>query len=346
MERQPQSSHDAYADADAAVAGLFKLGVDEEREETHGVNRAETSPPAEGGEGQKAQFEPEGKEAGKEGEGKQGCDVSVGAASPEDGGEGREAEAEAGGGEGGEQGGEGQPPRATVKGPEAADGQWRVPHARFTQVQLQHLERVFQHTPYPDASTRNELARRLGVTEARARVWFKHRRAKWRRQWRAVMFRDVPPVPPVPPVVISLCETCSANLLQQLDWVFVLMEPLPLELPLLPGLPMAPMQPMPPMQPRPPRPPLQPMQPMPGRPPMPPLPPLPPMPPMQPMPPEPIVSPMPPRPPWPPFPPMLVLPPPWLVPHLLHFRCPHVAWHGPLPLAVHQQPPLPFELSL
>ena len=40
MERQPQSSHDAYDDADAAVAGFLKLGVDEEREEAHGQWRA------------------------------------------------------------------------------------------------------------------------------------------------------------------------------------------------------------------------------------------------------------------------------------------------------------------
>ncbi|KAJ8781962.1 hypothetical protein J1605_010475 [Eschrichtius robustus] len=161
MERQPQSSHDAYDDADAAVAGFLKLRVDEEREEAHEVKPAEISLPGEGGEEQKAQSEPElgaaaeGKEAGDEGEGKEGCDVSVGAAGPADG-ESREAEAEAeaSGGEGGEQGGEEQPPRAAVEGPEAAEGQQQVPHVRFTRVQLQDLERVFQHTQYPNERTR------------------------------------------------------------------------------------------------------------------------------------------------------------------------------------------------
>ncbi|XP_058906119.1 homeobox protein ESX1-like [Kogia breviceps] len=339
MERQPQSSHDACANMEAAVAGLLKLGVDDEREEAHEVNRAETSPPSEGGEGQKAQSEPEGQEAGDEGEGKQGCDVSVGAASPEDG-EGREAEAGAGGGEGKEQGGEEQPLRATVEGPEAADGQWQVPQGRFTQVQMQYLERVFQHTPYPDAHTRTELARRLGVTEARARVWFKHRRAKWRRQHRAVMLRDVPPVPPVPPVLVRFCEPCSAYLPQQMEWFFVVMEPQPLNLALQPGLSLPPRPPMPPMLPPPPLPPIPPVPPLPPPPPMPPMPPgppLPPRPPLPPVPPEPLVPPIPPRPPmhpvlpWPPVPPMMVPPPPWLFPHLLHCRCPHVAWDGPLP---------------
>lgn len=36
MERQPQSSHDAYDVTDAAIARFFKLGVEEEREEAKG----------------------------------------------------------------------------------------------------------------------------------------------------------------------------------------------------------------------------------------------------------------------------------------------------------------------
>ncbi|XP_030615345.1 rhox homeobox family member 1 [Delphinapterus leucas] len=151
MERQPQSSHDAYDVTDAAVAGFFKLGVEEEREVAKEVKPADISPPGEGAEEQKAQSEPEqgaaaeGKEAGDEGEGKEGCEVSVGAAGPADG-KSREAEAEAGGEE--------QPPQAAVKGPEAADGQRRAPRARFTQVQVQDLESVFQHTQYPSARMR------------------------------------------------------------------------------------------------------------------------------------------------------------------------------------------------
>ncbi|XP_061034194.1 homeobox protein ESX1-like [Eubalaena glacialis] len=349
MERQPQSSHDAYADADAAVAGFLKLGVDEEREEAHEVKPAEISLPGEGGEEQEAQSEPElgaaaeGKEAGDEGEGKEGCDVSVGAAGPADG-ESREAEAEAeaeaGGGEGGEQGGEEQPPRAAVEGPEAADGQRRVPHDRFTRVQLQDLERVFQHTQYPNERTRQELTRRMGVTEAKVKGWFRNRRAKWRRLQRALMFRNVPPMPPGPPVVVRLCEPCFDILLQELNWICVLLEPLP------PGLPGLPMPPMPPMRPMPPLQPMRPMPPMPPVPPMRPVPPVPPMPPVRPMPPMPPVLPVAPMPPvWPmppmppmrpmlPFPPMLLPPPPWLLPPLLPCRCPHASRLGPLSSAV------------
>lgn len=121
-----------------------------------------------------AQSEPEqgaaaeGKEAGDEGEGDEGGDVGVGAAGPA-GGESPETEVEveaeieveveaeaeaepmdedavqagAGGAE--------QPPRAAV---EAADAAQRVPRAKFTQVQVQELERIFRRIQYPDVLTR------------------------------------------------------------------------------------------------------------------------------------------------------------------------------------------------
>ncbi|NXT48544.1 GSC protein, partial [Pluvianellus socialis] len=46
----------------------------------------------------------------------------------------------------------------------------------FTDEQLEALENLFQETKYPDVGTREQLARR---------VWFKNRRAKWRRQKRS-----------------------------------------------------------------------------------------------------------------------------------------------------------------
>ncbi|KAK7163852.1 hypothetical protein R3I94_002536 [Phoxinus phoxinus] len=70
----------------------------------------------------------------------------------------------------------------------------------FTEEQLEALEDLFRQNQYPDINTREDLAQRTQLREERVEVWFKNRRAKWRRQkrlpfslpddWKTVLHSD------------------------------------------------------------------------------------------------------------------------------------------------------------